>query len=125
MSRKLVSIIYDRRCGSMLRKAVLACMADRANDDGSGVWMSKGRIADEVEASRRAVITCIQALVEDGLLFDQGKRYRSTFDQYEINVRALLSLPRSYLGGVQNFTPASQQSVQNLHTGCERSSHHL
>jgi len=129
MSRKLVSIIYDRRCGSMLRKAVLACMADRANDDGSGVWMSKGRIADEVEASRRAVITCIQALVEDGLLFDQGKRYRSTH-QYAINVKGLLALPKSRTSSVKNFTDGSEQSVQNctppvniVHTTCEPSSH--
>lgn len=129
MSRKLVTLVYERRCGSMLRKAVLACMADRANDNGAGIWMGKGRIADEIEASRRAVITCIQGLVADGILIDHGKKHRSTFE-YEINVRALLALPRSYLGGVQNFTPASQGGVQictlgvnPVHTGCEPSSH--
>lgn len=129
MSRKLVSLVYDRRCGSMLRKAVLACMADRANDNGSGIWMGKGRIADEIEASRRAVITCIQGLVADGLLIDHGKKHRSTYE-YEINVRALMELPRSYLGGVQNFTPASQGGVQiftpsvnDVHRGCELGSH--
>lgn len=129
MSRRLVTLVYERRCGSMLRKAVLACMADRANDNGTGIWMGKGRIADEIEASRRAVITCIQGLVSDGLLIDHGKKHRSTYE-YEINVRALLALPRSYLGGVQNFTPAPEGGVQiftpgvnQLHSGCEPSSH--
>ena len=113
----------------MLRKAVLACMADRANDNGAGIWMGKGRIADEIEASRRAVITCIQGLVADGLLIDHGKKHRSTYE-YEINVRALLALPRSYLGGVQNFTPPPDPSVQiftpgvnPVHRGCEPASH--
>lgn len=129
MSRKLVTLVYERRCGSMLRKAVLACMADRANDNGAGIWMGKGRIADEIEASRRAVITCIQGLVADGILIDHGKKHRSTYE-YEINVRALLALPRSYLGGVQNFTPEPEMGVQictggvnHVHTGCEPSSH--
>jgi hypothetical protein len=129
MSRKLVTLVYERRCGSMLRKAVLACMADRANDNGAGIWMGKGRIADEIEASRRAVITCIQGLVADGVLIDHGKKHRSTYE-YEINVRALLALPRSYLGGVQNFTPSPEMGVQNcaggvnpVHRGCEPGLH--
>ena len=129
MSRKLVTLVYERRCGSMLRKAVLACMADRANDNGAGVWMGKGRIANEIEASRKSVITCIQGLVADGILIDHGKKHRSTYE-YEINVRALMALPRSYLGGVQNYTPPPQVGVQNytlgvkpLHTGCEATSH--
>jgi hypothetical protein len=129
MSRKLVTLVYERRCGSMIRKAVLACMADRANDNGAGIWMGKGRIADEIEASRRGVITCIQGLVADGLLIDHGKKHRSTYE-YEINVRALMALPRSYLGGVQNFTPDPQEGVQicaggvnPVHRGCEPGSH--
>jgi hypothetical protein len=129
MSRKLVTLVYERRCGSMLRKAVLACMADRANDNGAGIWMGKGRIADEIEASRRAVITCIQSLVADGILIDHGKKHRSTYE-YEINVRALNALPRSYLGGVQKFTPDPFGGVQicaggvnPVHRGCEPSSH--
>ena len=44
MSRKLVTLVYERRCGSMLRKAVLACMADRANDNGAGMF--DGRLRD-------------------------------------------------------------------------------
>jgi len=129
MSRKLVTLVYERRCGSMLRKAVLACMADRANDNGAGIWMGKGRIADEIEASRRAVITCIQGLVADGILIDHGKKHRSTYE-YEINVRALYALPRSYLGGVQKFTPDPLGGVQicaggvnPVHRGCEPSAH--
>ena len=130
MSRKLVTLIYERRIGSMLRKAVLSCMADRANDDGSGVWMSKGRIAEEIEASRRAVITCIQAFVDEGILIDHGKKFNRSTHEYTLVVKAILALPRSQLRGVKNCTPDTEMGVQictegvnPVHTGCEPSSH--
>ena len=58
----------------MARKAVLAYMADRANDDGSGIWASKQRIADEIEASKKTVIRIVKELEADGLLEATGKR---------------------------------------------------
>lgn len=93
MSRKLVTLVYERRIGSLLRKAVLAYMADRANDNGTGVWVSKGRIAREIEASRSGVITAIKQMVEDGLLIDNGiLNGRSTHD-YTLNLPAIRQLP--------------------------------
>ena len=93
MSRKLVTLVYERRIGSMMRKAVLAYMADRANDDGTGIWVSKKRIAREIEGSRSGVIVVIKGLVEDGILLDNGIiNGRSTHD-YTIDVRTLRNLP--------------------------------
>jgi biotin operon repressor len=74
MSKHLVSLVYRKKIGSMMRKAVLSYMADRANDDGSGVWCSKATIANEIEASRQGVITTIKSLVDDGLLIEDGQR---------------------------------------------------
>jgi len=74
MSRHVASLVYSRKVGSLLRKAVLAYVADVADHDGSGVWSSKQRIADEIEASRRGVIDCIKGLVDDGILVEVGKR---------------------------------------------------
>lgn len=133
MSRKLVTLVYERRIGSMLRKAVLACMADRANDDGTGVWLSKGRIADEIEASRRAVITAIQEMVTEGILIDNGQRERGSTHDYTLNVIAIRALPNSREGcedlhtpGRQRTTPAAQivtPPVNPVHPPCEPSSH--
>ena len=74
MSRKIAALVYSRKTGSMLRKALLNYMAERASDDGSGIWASKKRMALEIEASRRAIITNIQTLVDEGLLIEVGKK---------------------------------------------------
>lgn len=133
MSRKLVSLVYERRIGSMLRKAVLSCMADRANDDGTGIWISKGRIAEEIEASRRGVITAIQEMVSEGLLIDNGQRKRGSTHDYTILVRELKKLPasRAALRGCEDMhTQDGVEGVQictggvnPVHRGCEPSSH--
>ena len=111
MSRKLVTLVYERRIGSLLRKAVLACMADRANDDGTGIWISKSRIADEIEASRRSVITVVQEFVDEELLFDHGYRGRKTIE-YSMNVPAVEALPKSRAYPVQICTPNQKSPVQ-------------
>jgi biotin operon repressor len=95
MSKHLVSLVYRKKIGSMMRKAVLSYMADRANDDGSGVWCSKGTIANEIEASRQGVITTIRSLVDDGLLIEDGQRKcQNGFTvEYRIDVKKLNALP--------------------------------
>lgn len=94
MSKHLVSLVYRKKIGSMMRKAVLSYMADRANDDGSGVWCSKATIANEIEASRQGVITTIKALVEDGLLVEDGQRKCSNgfTIEYRIDVQKVHAL---------------------------------
>lgn len=94
MSKHLVSLVYRKKIGSMMRKAVLSYMADRANDDGSGIWCSKATIANEIEASRQGVISTIKALVEDGLLIEDGQRKCSNgfTIEYRIDVQKLHAL---------------------------------
>lgn len=95
MSKHLVSLVYRKKIGSMMRKAVLSYMADRANDDGSGIWCSKGTIANEIEASRQGVITTIKSLVDDGLLIEGGQRKcQNGFTiEYRIDVKKVHALP--------------------------------
>lgn len=95
MSKHLVSLVYRKKIGSMMRKAVLSYMADRANDDGSGIWCSKATIANEIEASRQGVITTIKSLVDDGLLIEDGQRPCSNgfTIEYRIDVKILTGLP--------------------------------
>lgn len=74
MSRSVAALVYSRKCGSMARKAVLAYFAERANDDGSGIWASKQRIADEIECSKQTVIRVVKSLESDGLIKSVGTR---------------------------------------------------
>lgn len=95
MSKHLVSLVYRKKIGSMMRKAVLSYMADRANDDGTGIWCSKATIANEIEASRQGVITTIKSLVDDGLLIEDGQRKCSNgfTIEYRVDVKKVHALP--------------------------------
>jgi hypothetical protein len=108
VSRKVATLVYSKQAGSMARKAVLAYFADRANDDGSGVWAAKQRIADEIECSKQTVITVVKGLVADGLIRETGKRPNSNgyTVEYAIILTAVESLPDSKrdADGVQFLT---------------------
>lgn len=95
MSRTVATLVYSRRIGSTVRKAVLAYCADRASDDGRGIWASKQRIADEIECDRRTVIRTMNALIAEGLLIETGTRAcrgGSTIE-YRIDIDAVAALP--------------------------------
>jgi biotin operon repressor len=126
LSRDVAALVYSRQLGSMARKAVLAYMAERANDDGSGVWASKQRIADEVECSKQTVITTIKGLVDDGLVIETG--HHKTTNGYTvvygicIDVVGLLPaakrddkevqiLTGQELDGSRSFTPRGQGAL--------------
>ena len=98
MSKKLVNLVYGKTCGGQTRKAVLVAMADRANDDGSGVWVSKTRLAAEIEVTRQTIYQIVRELVEADILIDKGKRNgkRGYTIQYDMNVRALRQFPDSW-----------------------------
>lgn len=108
MSRKVATLVYAKQAGSMARKAVLAYFADRANDDGSGIWTAKQRIADEIECSKQTVITTVKALLADGLISETGRRPNGNgyTVEYTINLAAVEALPVSKrdVEGVQILT---------------------
>lgn len=95
MSRIVATLVYSKRVGTMARKAIMAYCADRANDDGSGIWASKQRIADEIECSRQTVITAIRELVSEGLLSEIGRRKckNGYTIEYNISLEAVRKLP--------------------------------
>lgn len=95
MSNHLTSEAYKRQLGSMARNAVMVLLADKASDDGTGIWASKQRMADELGTSKQTVIATIKSLIADGLLFESGKRKSPNgyTVEYTINVDALHALP--------------------------------
>lgn len=95
MSNHLISEVYRRQVGNIARKAVMGLLADKASDDGSGIWASKQRMADEIGASKQTVIVTMKGLAADGLIEERGQR-RCTNGytiEYAINVKALKALP--------------------------------
>ena len=74
MSNKVSVLVYSRRFGSPVRKAVMVYFAERASDNGAGVWASKATIAQAIECGRSTVIRTIKEFVAEGLLIEVGTR---------------------------------------------------
>ena len=45
MSNKISNLVQTKKIGSLTKKAILMYMADKASDDGSGIWVSKKNMA--------------------------------------------------------------------------------
>lgn len=95
MSRELVTLVYKRRIGSVHRKAILAHCADKASDNGKGIWASKQTIADETECGRSTVIKIMNQFVEEGILIPVGQHKVTNGSTviYDLNIDAVSALP--------------------------------
>ena len=95
MSNHLISTTYSRNVGSMSRKAVMVLLADKASDDGTGIYASKQTMADELCTSKQTVLATIKSLISDGLLIEVGQRRSANgyTVEYAIMVACLEALP--------------------------------
>lgn len=81
---------------ALLRKAILMNLAVRANDDGSGIYASKLKIAVWLETTERSVRRAVDTLLADGLLIEVGEKTMgngAVLKDYTINLDALAQLP--------------------------------
>lgn len=119
MSRYVASLVYRKKVGSMARKSILAYCAERANDDGSGVWPAKSTVAKEVECSKQTVIDTFRAFANEGLLIEVGRRKTSNgfVVMYDMSIAAIRALPDAIsdeeltgpiLDGSNELTPRGQ-----------------
>lgn len=95
MSNLISAAVQRRRVGAPSRKSVLLYMADKAADDGTGIWTSKANIALDLELSVRTVQYAIQDMIQSGLLRETGQRdcrFGFTFE-YAIMPEAVDNLP--------------------------------
>ena len=51
----ITSQVIKRDLGTITRKAVMMLLSDYASADGSGIWASKQRLADELCTTKRTV----------------------------------------------------------------------
>lgn len=115
MCKHLVSLVYKKKAGSVIRKAVLGYMADRASEDGDGIYTSKGRIARETEVSQSSVKRAINEFIAEGLLVEVGKRRHANGETtvYAIRKEAVEALPDAKDESVPDTTCSATGSTVN------------
>jgi hypothetical protein len=96
MSWLVEGAVWKADLGTIARKAVMAYLANKASDDGTGIWASKKTMADELCCSAQHVRNVINSFIDEGLVREVGKRSNATgfTIEYSIILGALDSLPR-------------------------------
>lgn len=120
MSYKVEALVTIRRVGSASRKQVLMYLANKASDDGSGVWCSKGTIARETELSDATVKRIMAEFVGVGLLVEEGRRrcVSGYTIIYRIDLDAVLDLP--CLNGSDGSGPQDGAAKSGVKSGPDR-----
>lgn len=95
MSNHIISMAYKRDLKTAMRKSVMILLADKASDDGGGVYASKQTMADELCCSKQTVIETIKAFIAEGLVVEIGKRRNANgfTVEYAININVLDAVP--------------------------------
>lgn len=68
MSWRVANECADRRFGSAARKQIIMFMADKASDDGSGIWCSRGMIQRHTELGESIMKRTISDFLREGIL---------------------------------------------------------
>ncbi|RWR49861.1 hypothetical protein EOW65_07860 [Sinirhodobacter ferrireducens] len=95
MSYHVESICDRRRFGSATRKQIVMYLANKASDDGTGIWCSKHTIARHTELSLATVKRVIRDFLAEGILLATGLRDTSRHGQtvvYRIVLEAVEEL---------------------------------
>ncbi|WP_164661331.1 hypothetical protein [Tropicibacter sp. Alg240-R139] len=74
MSWRVANARADRKFGSAARKQIIMFLADKASDDGSGIWCSKGTIQRHTELGESTVKRTIREFLKEGILIETGAR---------------------------------------------------
>lgn len=74
MSWCIANECAERRFGSAARKQIIMFLADKASDDGSGIWCSKGTIQRHTELGESTVKRTISDFLKEGVLIETGRR---------------------------------------------------
>ena len=74
MSWKVANLCAQCKFGSPVRKQIIMFLADKASDDGSGIWCSKGTIQRHTELGETTVKRTINEFLGEGILIETGRR---------------------------------------------------
>lgn len=109
MSWSLVGLTSKRRVGSPALRLLLLTMADKANDDGSGVFASVATLARDIESSPATVKRILKKLEGERLIKRAGTREcpHGYTVVWSVQVSAIEALPLLS----QDRTPARAQAA--------------
>lgn len=95
MSPVVESLVRSKRCGGIYRKAILMAFASRCNDDGTGAYPSKVRLAEEIECSRQTIHDTIEKLTNEGFLKPAGyvRTGHGKVVRYDLHLPKIMCLP--------------------------------
>ena len=95
MSWRVANTCAERKFGSATRKQIIMFLADKASDDGSGIWCSKGTVARHTELSKSTVKRVFQQFLNEGIIVETGRRNNSHgfTVEYCINLDKVVELP--------------------------------
>jgi hypothetical protein len=111
LSNHVSNLIQTKKIGSQIKKAILMYMADKASDDGTGIWVSKANMAADLEMTDRAVRKHIKEMVAMSILREAGQRKCKagyTVD-YAINLVILANFPST------RTTPEHGSPLNDIH----------
>ncbi len=74
MSWRVANTCAERKFGSATRKQIIMFLADKASDDGSGIWCSKGTIQRHTELGETTVKRTVREFLKEGILIETGAR---------------------------------------------------
>jgi hypothetical protein len=74
MSWRVANTCAERKFGSATRKQIIMFLADKASDDGCGIWCSKGTIQRHTELGETTVKRAVRAFLKEGILVETGAR---------------------------------------------------
>lgn len=117
MSYHVESRCSNRKFGSAPRKQIAMYLANKASDDGGGIWCSKYTIARETELSLATVKRTIRDFLAEGILVATGYHDTSCHGQtivYRIVFEAVEKLEILKLPNVSAPTGAILNPVQGV-----------
>ena len=97
MSWRVANICADRKFGSPVRKQIIMFLADKASDDGSGIYCSKGAVKRHTELGASTVKRTIGDFIQEGILVETGQIRRCTNGYtvvYRMNLSAVETLEK-------------------------------
>jgi len=74
MSWRVANTCAERKFGSATRKQIIMFLADKASDDGSGIWCSKGTIQRHTELGETTVKRTVREFLKEGVLVETAAR---------------------------------------------------
>lgn len=95
MSWEIVGLVSSKRVGSQARRMLLISMADKANDDGSGVYASFQTLASMCECSRATVKRLVKDFCDEGLIHHVGMKpcVNGMTNEFNVVIDAIMTLP--------------------------------